>query len=1089
MVRVIAVLALSVFFSGRALAQLPSGWTDADIGSPPVAGSATYSSGTFTVNGDGVIGGTADKLNFCYQAFTGDFVFIARMTSDPNGVAGLIMRESLAANAREEMVYSPNTSGSAWIYWRLTTGGTGSLVAGPTEGYPVWLKLQRTGGYIYKYCSTDGVTWLPLYGEDEILSGLASTVYVGMASSRNSTTALNTATFDNVSLQAASTVPLLPGYLRTTWIGNTLGQGGNYSMFQIEVLGMYVGPDGTCYTNSLGADLTRTWGVYKNGACTGFIPGSQAGGYAITGDSSYLYIAQNINSSGPPSGTNWYTVRRVNISTWASAPFTGGTGPYGDMLEIGAQSSSALTTAGNVLGLACNASAGTLYASDTLNGKIDLISTSSMTISSAWTLPSGYAPMGLCWDGTDGLLWAIVENTSTGADQVWAYNGAGVQQTALTITGASGPISLSYYSGKLYVADNGPDQNIKVYTSITTAPTLSTTYGTTGGEFSGSGATIGTTGALRFNGLSSIGIDSSGNLYVGYDGFGPGNDTASGSYRGDFGDHLESYSLSTSALNWQLQSLEFVDSINIDPNNEASAYGNYMHYSVNWNNTTPGTEWSLVGNTLNYIKYPGDFRWNNSATSSALTQVIYISGQRFLTLGDGYHLEFYRFNSSTDGEGAIPCAEFNVATSDPGHTGLAIWTDANGDGVRQLSEVTYLGGYINPMFGDYIDPNGTIWSIDGSGTTIEKFPCAGLNSVGAPEYSPTTKTTIQLSSLSTTDKFTQACRLSYDQPNDTMYIMGFTTNYPSPGSNSGNGTVVEAFNHWSTTPTLAWESVLPTTYSGSAYSSQVPQAMTTAGSYVFVQYQQNYRASVLLKSTGALVGTLHPDPNVVGDMDPIWTDTPHAINAFKRSNGEYIITVEDDIFNKSIMYRWLPWTDVDIGTVGIAGSSSYNQTTGTFTIVGSGDGITNGATNDAFHFTYVPMTGNFTLSCQLNSMVSTDANSRAGIVVRNDMTTSSEYCAGLGTTTSGDRVGGFWRVTTGGSPTGNDPAGYPPIWFRVVRSGNTFTAYHSSDGMTWSSYGSQTIAMNSTVYVGMMSCSSTTTQGTATISNVTLTSP
>jgi hypothetical protein len=40
---------------------LPSPWVSEDIGSPGAAGSATYSSGTFTVNGSGAdIAGTSD---------------------------------------------------------------------------------------------------------------------------------------------------------------------------------------------------------------------------------------------------------------------------------------------------------------------------------------------------------------------------------------------------------------------------------------------------------------------------------------------------------------------------------------------------------------------------------------------------------------------------------------------------------------------------------------------------------------------------------------------------------------------------------------------------------------------------------------------------------------------------------------------------------------------------------------------------------------------------------------------------------------------------------------------------------------------
>jgi regulation of enolase protein 1 (concanavalin A-like superfamily) len=1102
--RIVLTAILITLFTLGAKAQLPSPWVDADIGSPLHAGSATYSSGVFTVTGAGTgYSGTADQLNFCYQAFTGNFVFVARMTSNA-GSAGIMMRDSLSAGARETTIYSPNGAGGAWLYWRPTTGDNSSLSAtysgpGSAPYYPLWVKISRHNDYIYRYYSLDGTNWISMYGQDYALDDpdLPATVYVGMTSTPRNTGAAVAATFDNVSVTAESAIPSLPGKVITSWIGNSLPQGANDNKMQYDIDGMYVAPDGTVYCNTWREDLAQAWGVYKSGQCEGFIStdAQSVGGAAVTGDGTFVYIAQAITQNGPPSGTVWYTVRRVNASTWAAAPFTGGTGQYGDMIEIGAKTTGTASP-GNVWGLACNPATSTLYASDTLNGKIDVINTSTMAISSSWTLPTGYAPYGLCWDAKDSLLWVIVQNTSTSARQIWAYNTSGVQQTALTITSAVNPVAMTMGSsgnptyGHLYVADDGSDQNIKVYQSLTTTPTLWITYGTTGGTFSGTGATIGTVGNFRFNGLTSVGIDSSGNLYVAYDGKGP-DLNEDNTYRDQkYGATLESFNATSNAMNWTLKALEFFDDIYIDPSTETSAYGNGTHYALNWSNTTPGTEWSAVGNTLNFKKYPTDYRLNASNTSSPVYKMVHIGGQLFQALGDGYHLEFYRFNSSTDGEGAIPCAEFNVSTTDPGHTGLAIWTDANGDGVRQLTEVSYLGNYINPMFGADIDSNGTIWTTNGSGTVIDKFPCAGLNSANAPEYSPTTMTAITAASLPGSDKFTAINDVRYDTSNDTMYLLGFTSSHPVSGANCGQGTVVQCMTHWSTTPVLAWESVLPVYFTGNFNTAKTFESMALAGSYAFLQYGQNYQTLVLAKSSGAIVGALTPDPGVVGNMSPILVDQTHGVSAFERSNGEYIITVEDDIFNKSVMYRWTPWTDVDIGTVGLAGSSSYNVSTGTFTVNGSGVGAPDYTSSDACHFTYLPITGDFTFTAYVGGVTCTSVNARAGIAVRNDLSTGPMGVWGLATTTAGDRVGGFWRTTTNGSPAGNDPAGVPPAWFKIVRSGNSFSVYGGTDGVTWSLYGTNTIAMASTVDVGLQcAAASTTVQATATISNVQITQP
>jgi hypothetical protein len=37
-----------------------------------------------------------------------------------------------------------------------------------------------------------------------------------------------------------------------------------------------------------------------------------------------------------------------------------------------------------------------------------------------------------------------------------------------------------------------------------------------------------------------------------------------------------------------------------------------------------------------------------------------------------------------------------------------------------------------------------------------------------------------------------------------------------------------------------------------------------------------------------------------------WVDHAYGLRAFKRSNGEYMVLIEDDGFARLIMYRWCP---------------------------------------------------------------------------------------------------------------------------------------------------------------------------------------
>jgi hypothetical protein len=82
---------------------LPAPWATQDVGSPAVNGSASESSGTYTVSGAGVdIWGTADQFRFVYQHLTGDGSIVARVRSI-NAVnawskAGVMMRNLTAGS-------------------------------------------------------------------------------------------------------------------------------------------------------------------------------------------------------------------------------------------------------------------------------------------------------------------------------------------------------------------------------------------------------------------------------------------------------------------------------------------------------------------------------------------------------------------------------------------------------------------------------------------------------------------------------------------------------------------------------------------------------------------------------------------------------------------------------------------------------------------------------------------------------------------------------------------------------------------------------------------------------------------------------
>ena len=61
-----------------------------------------------------------------------------------------------------------------------------------------------------------------------------------------------------------------------------------------------------------------------------------------------------------------------------------------------------------------------------------------------------------------------------------------------------------------------------------------------------------------------------------------------------------------------------------------------------------------------------------------------------------------------------------------------------------------------------------------------------------------------------------------------------------------------------------------------------------------------------------------------------------------------------------------------------------------------------------------------------------------------------------------------YRAAIGGTSANvNIIPGSAPGWVRLIRSGNTFTGQWSADGVNWTTVGTTTVSMSSTVYFGM----------------------
>jgi regulation of enolase protein 1 (concanavalin A-like superfamily)/phosphatidylserine/phosphatidylglycerophosphate/cardiolipin synthase-like enzyme len=178
-----------------------------------------------------------------------------------------------------------------------------------------------------------------------------------------------------------------------------------------------------------------------------------------------------------------------------------------------------------------------------------------------------------------------------------------------------------------------------------------------------------------------------------------------------------------------------------------------------------------------------------------------------------------------------------------------------------------------------------------------------------------------------------------------------------------------------------------------------------------------------------------------------------------------------------------PWRDADLGSVGVAGSATSSG--GTFSVSGAGADIW--GTADAFNFAYQSLAGDGQIVARVTNLTNTNAFAKAGVMLREQLTAGAAHV--ILDVRPGGSVEFMARGATGGSTSylgGATQA--PPAWLRLARSGTTVTASVSSNGSSWTTLGTTTVSMASTIYAGLAVCSHTTgAVATGTFDNVSVT--
>ncbi|WP_459708739.1 NHL repeat-containing protein [Paraburkholderia sp. 2C] len=705
---------------------------------------------------------------------------------------------------------------------------------------------------------------------------------------------------------------------QTSWIGNTFGYGDG-TWTQINMTAIAVAPDGKVYTDAPWDESGAESGVYQDGKMLGYANGTHGwgngGGNAVAVNRRYAFIAVSVNTERdhligkgvwPQKGHIWYGVSRREIGdpqrTAPFQPVANATDPRARLAaSLAIVSDVAWNVHNEVTGLAANDKV--LYVATAALDRVDIYDPDSMMRKGSF---KAHEPGHLAL-APDGSLWVLTD-TLSGKSQLAHYSASGEKlDDSLPLPSDSVPADVTVDAqGRVLVADNGPRQQVLFFSRQNGRYTASGSLGERGGIFSG---VAGRPGPQRFNGLTGVGVDGRGNIYVSTNGIGP-NFSPPGSGFGaalgaGLGATLESYAPDGKRL-WQVQGLLFVDGAWIDPARPNSVYTGNKRFELDLSKPA-GQQWTYVGFLSNRFKYPEDpvfhtDQWPGMPIARQL------KGHTFLYLTDMYadHLKIYRFDAARDGETAIPSAFFGgrgmrdpkaIPAAPPG--GDWIWRDANGNGrfddgefARNTTGKRLVGGW-----GWWVDTAGDVWrTVDSHG--IYRFHFGGLDKAGNPIYSYD-----DMQAYDVPAPFTQAQRAIYDASTDSLYVTGYTEDTPPQKQQWKEvGRVLVRYDKWSSgKPVARYTMKLPWDTNAKPIFTII--GLTVEGKYIFAVEPAGV-VHVYDKDSSKELGVLRPGPEVGRASG--WVDVANGVSAARRSDGEYLVFVEEDARGKVTMYRWKP---------------------------------------------------------------------------------------------------------------------------------------------------------------------------------------
>ncbi|MBE0654397.1 MAG: Ig-like domain-containing protein, partial [Bacteroidales bacterium] len=468
-------------------------------------------------------------------------------------------------------------------------------------------------------------------------------------------------------------------------------------------------------------------------------------------------------------------------------------------------------------------------------------------------------------------------------------------------------IGINKKTGELLVADNTSAQNIKIFDIAGgKEPVVTGSFGVNGGIYSGPepGAK---NDPLKFNGITGVGTDAEGNIYVACDGF-PGSESEGG------GADLRAFNPDGS-LRWRMVGLMFVRAANIDPlGGGRDIYCPFTHYRVDYSKEPDHnmTDWTDVALTIDPFSYPDDPRLVG-ATNTVLA-IVNVNGNKYMYSTDMYNEPLYvhRF----DGHIAVPVAVITMGYGWNGDefrkfywkhnrgrptTPRWIWVDQNGDGAAQESEFELFefGGPAerNSVQSFDVDQHGNMIFANKLGYWI--IPTNGFDDFGTPQYSAENIIKIEREEIAEPISLT----MKYIEKEDILVEGG------------GSG--------WEVLNAHVYENWSDPAERKKRFTIIPPKArvfnVTADHEYVYLTYgitdgpNTGIGGEILVYrlSDGAYVGYISPGPEVANYSG--WIDMRQPTYVYATPGGKRIICVEEDGVGKVLVYEWCP-PDVNCST-------------------------------------------------------------------------------------------------------------------------------------------------------------------------------